>query len=427
MGNLLHLKEVCLLLAYVLNKYDKALMPCKTSKARRLLKDNKAKVVNRTPFTIQLLHGSSGYKQLITLGVDSGSKIIGLSATTESKELFSAEVTLRKDIVYLLSTRRKLRRNRRSLKTRYRKPRLLNRVKSKNKGLMAPSIENKIQTHFNIIEKIHKILPVSKIIVEIANFDIEKIKNADIQRIDCNQGEEMNFWNVREYVLFRDGHKCHGKKGCNNKILNVHHIESRKIGGDTPNNLITLCEECHHNYHKGKLKFNFKRGDSFRDAAFMGVMRWAFYNRLKELYSNVKMAYGYITKNTRITNNLPKERRVDARCISKNSLARPLDNWFYIKQVRKHNRMIHKTRILKGGLRKLNQAPYIVKGFRLYDKVKYNNQECFISGMRSRGYFDLRLLDDTKIYASASYKELRLLEIGKTLLWKVSCGNSSLT
>ena len=32
----------------------------------------------------------------------------------------------------------------------------------------------------------------------------------------------------------------------------------------------------------------------------MSIMRWAFYNRLKEVYPNVHMTYGYITKNTAI-------------------------------------------------------------------------------------------------------------------------------
>jgi len=58
------------MLVYVLNKYGKPLMPCKPRNARILLKEKKAKVVNRTPFTIQLLYGSSGYKQQVNLGVD---------------------------------------------------------------------------------------------------------------------------------------------------------------------------------------------------------------------------------------------------------------------------------------------------------------------------------------------------------------------
>lgn len=402
------------MLVYVLNNQGQPIMPCKSSKTRKLLKQNKAKVVKREPFTIQLLYGSSGYKQEINLGVDCGSKMIGLSATTKNQELFLAELELRSDIVDLISTRRQNRRTRRN-RLRYRKARFLNRVGSKNKGWLAPSIENKIQTHFNIVDKIHKLLPITNIIVETASFDIQKINNPNIEGKEYQEGNSLGFWNTREYVLFRDGHKC-CVKGCKESILNVHHIESRKVGGNAPNNLITICERHHKQYHDGKLKLDLKRGESFKDATFMGIMRWTFYNRLKEMYPNVKMTYGYITKNTRITNNLPKEHRVDARCISGNPLVKPLDYWYYIKQTRKHNRQIHKANILKGGKKKLNQSRYEVKGFRLFDKVLYDGKECFIFGRRSSGYFDLRTLNGDVIHRSASYKKLKLLSRRKSLL-----------
>lgn len=116
---------------YILNKSGEALMPCKPQKARKLLKEKKAKVVNRTPFTIQLLYGSSGYKQPVNLGVDAGSRYIGLSATTKDKELFKAEVELRQDISKLLKNRRILRRSRRNRKLRYRPARFNNRKKKR--------------------------------------------------------------------------------------------------------------------------------------------------------------------------------------------------------------------------------------------------------------------------------------------------------
>lgn len=404
------------MLAYVLNHNSKPLMPCKSSKARKLLKQAKAIVVKQEPFTIQLLQGSSGYKQTITLGVDAGSKVIGLSATTENKELYSAEVQLRSDIVDLLSTRRQSRRTRRA-RIRYRKPRFLNRVKSKNKGWLAPSIENKIQTHLTVVSNVHKILPISKIITEVASFDIQKIKNPSIAGTGYQQGEQLDFWNIREYVLFRDGHKCHGKKGCKNKILNVHHIESRKTGGDSPSNLITLCEECHDHYHQGKLKLNLKRGQVFKDATFMGIMRWSFYNKLKVLYPAVSLTYGYITKNTRITHSLPKEHRIDALCISGNPLAERLNHFYYFKKVRCHNRQIHKANLLKGGVKKLNQAQYEVKGFRLFDKVQYQGNVYYIFGRRNSGFFDIRTLDGTKVNkGSITCKFLKLVERRKTML-----------
>ena len=260
------------MLVYILNKNEKPLMPCSPRKARILLKEGKAKVIRREPFTIQLLYGSSGYKQKVNLGVDAGSKHIGLSATTEKKELFASEVKLRTDLVNLLSTRLQYRRSRRNRTTRYRKARFLNRIHRKHNGWLAPSVENKIYCHIKIIEKLHKILPIYKIIVETASFDIQKIKNPDISGKEYQKGEQLGFWNVREYVLFRDGHKCQCCKGkSKDKVLNVHHIESRKTGGNAPNNLITLCETCHKGYHKGTVKLpkSIKRGASFRDTVFM--------------------------------------------------------------------------------------------------------------------------------------------------------------
>ena len=406
------------MLAYFLNKDKNPLMPCKPSKARKLLQQKKAKVIKKEPFTIQLLYGSSGYKQDITLGVDAGSKHIGLSATTETRELYASDVELRTDIVDLLSTRRQNRRIRR-MRLRYRKPRFQNRIHAKKKGWLAPSIKQKIQCHLKVVEDIHKLLPITKIIVEVASFDIQKIANPDISGSEYQQGNQLGFWNVREYVLWRDNHNCQCCKGkTKDTILNVHHIESRKTGGDSPNNLITLCETCHQGFHNGRITLpkHIKRGMKFNDATFMGIMRWTFYNQLKENYPNVSMTYGYITKNMRIGNHLPKEHYIDARCISGNPKAEPLGYYFYQKKVRCHNRQIHKANLLKGGKKKLNQAPYLVKGFRLFDKVLYEGQMCFIFGRRSTGYFDIRKLDGTKIHSSANYKKLKLIEKRKTII-----------
>lgn len=395
-------------------------MPCSSAKARKLLKQNKAKVLRTEPFTIQLLYGGSGYKQNITLGVDAGSKHIGLSASTENKELYAADVELRNDIVDLLSTRRQYRTSRRNRKTRYRKCKFLNRVKSKNKGWLAPSVENKINTHFRVIENVYKILPITNIIVETASFDIQKIKNPSISGEQYQQGDQLGFWNVREYVLFRDGHTCQCCKGkSKDKILNVHHIESRKTGGNAPNNLITLCETCHTGYHKGTIVLpkTIKRGMKFNDATFMGIMRWSFYNRLKELYPNVSMTYGYKTKNTRVIYNLPKEHYVDALCISGHPEAERLGYFYYQKQVRENNRQIHKANMLKGGKKKLNQAPKYVKGYQLFDKVKYGTNSYYIFGRRTNGYFDIRKLDGTKVNkGNINCKYLNKLEGRTTML-----------
>ena len=405
-------------MVYVLNKDGQPLMPTtRYGKVRRMLNTKQAKVVKRCPFTIQLLYETTDIVQPISLGIDAGSKTIGTSVTTETNELYASEVKLRTDVVKNLSSRREYRRSRRNRKTRYRKARFDNR--KRNEGWIAPSIQNKIDTHLTVIDKITKILPVSEIHVEVASFDIQKIKNPDIEGVEYQQGEQLNSYNIREYVLFRDDHTCQCCKGkTKDKILNVHHIESRKTGGNAPNNLITLCKTCHDGYHKGMVQLpkTIKRGMSFRDATFMGIMRWAFYNKLKEIYPNVSLTYGYITKNNRIKYGLTKEHYNDAYCITGNFNAKPLDTFIYQKKVRCHNRQIHKANFLKGGRKKLNQASYLVHDFRLFDKVRYQDEDCFIFGRRSSGYFDIRKLDGTVIHRSASYKKLELLEARKNYL-----------
>lgn len=238
-------------------------------------------------------------------------------------------------------------------------------------------------------------MPVTKIIVETAQFDTQLLKAIDNelplpQGIDYQQGELLGFANLREYCFWRDNYTCQWCKGkSKNKILHMHHWNYwRGDHTNKPESVITLCDTCNDSKnHKPEANMLWgwepKVTKSYKDATFMSVMRWSFYKRLKEIYPNVAMTYGYVTKATRIENNLPKEHYIDARCISGNPKAKPLSDIYYQKKVRCHNRQIHKNTILKGGYRKLNQAPKYVKGFQLFDKVSYNNQECFIFARRS--------------------------------------------
>ena len=402
---------------YVLDSNGQPLMPTsRCGKVRRLLKSQKAKVVKRCPFTIQLLYETANNVQPVTLGVDAGSKHIGLSATTETDVLLEADVELRNDIVELLSTRREARCARRNRKTRYRKARFNNRTHSKHSGWLAPSVEQKIQCHVNVIRKVTAVIPVSKIIIEVAAFDTQLLKAVDNgtslpSGTDYQNGEMAGF-NTREYVLFRDNYQCrccHGKSKDN--VLEVHHIQSRKIGGDAPNNLVALCKTCHQNYHRKLIRLpeNIHRGNRYNDAAFMGIMRWTVYYRLKELYPNLSMTYGYITKNTRIRHQLPKEHYIDARCITGHPDAISDGAVYVMRKMRCHNRQIHKFNVSKGGKRKLNQAPKYVRGFQLFDKVLYKEQECFITGRRKSGYFMLKQLDGSVVHNSAKADKLKLL------------------
>lgn len=396
-------------MVYVQDIDGKPMMPTtRHGKVRRLLKANKATVVNLCPFTIQLTYKSTDHKQPVTLGIDAGAKHIGFSATTEKEELFACETILRTDIVDLLSTRYQNRRTRRS-RLRYRKPKFNNRVFSKKKGWVAPSVKQRIDSHLNEVNEIHKILPITKIVIEAAQFDTHKMKNPNISGIDYQNGEQLGFWNVREYVLFRDGHKCSYCKGkSKDLILNIHHIESRKTGGDSPSNLITLCETCHKEYHKGNIDLKVRRGKSLCGAAIMGIMKWRLYDELKSRYSNVSMTFGYITKYNRIKYGIEKSHTSDAFVISKNFNAKRIEYQYLKRLVRRHNRQIHKMKILKGGKKKNNQAPFEVFGFRLFDKVLYNNEINFIYGRRKSGNFNIRDFNGENP-KDVSYKKLKLI------------------
>ena len=391
-------------------------MPCQPRQARLLLKAGKAKVIRTVPFTLQLLHGSSGYTQEVSLGVDAGTKHIGISATTEKLALFEAEVQPRSDIQKLLATRRQFRRARRSRKTRYRQARYRNRKKPK--GWLAPSVKDKVDCHVKTIRFVQTILPIRKIIIEVAQFDLQKLQHPEIEGERYQQGPQLGFWNVREYVLWRDDHQCQWCKGTSkDRILNVHHIESRKTGGNRPENLITLCETCHKRLHRthqeGKLH---QKQKGLRDATQMGIIRWYIYEQAKALFPQVHLTYGYQTKYMRIAHQLEKSHLVDARCISVHPLAQSDGVWYLVKRVRRNNRQLQKATIRKGGQRQRNTAPRYVHGFRLFDCVKYQKQVCFIFGRRSSGYFDLRLLDGTKIHASASVKKLVTVQRSSTYL-----------
>lgn len=403
-------------MVYVQDIDGKPLMPTERyGKVRRLLDCGRAEVVCRCPFTIRLSYDTTKHVQRVTLGVDAGSKHIGLSATTEKKELYAAQCDVRTDVTELLATRRELRSSRRNRTTRYRKARFDNRRRSEN--WLTPSVRCKVDEHLRIIGKVHSILPITKTVVEVAQFDAQRIKNQEIKGTGYQEGDQLGFGNVREYVLFRDGHECqhcHGKS--KDKVLNVHHLESRKTGGNAPNNLITLCETCHKAYHRGEFELKVKRGTSLRDAACMNIMRWAVYNALTARYANVHLTYGYKTKQTRIENGIEKTHNADAYCVSGNVKARRSVEIFRHRFVRRHNRQIHKLTILKGGIRKANQAARFVKGFQLFDKVRYNGIECFVTGRRTSGSMYLRDFDGNTVNAGAGWKRIALVSRTRTLL-----------
>lgn len=325
-------------MVYVKSKDGKPLMPCSARKARVLLKASKAKIVNHQPFTIALSYGSSGYKQSISLGVDSGYNHIGFSAITAGRELFSGDLKLLENMSERLTQRRKYRRTRRN-RLRYRKPLFLKDTKSK--GWLAPSIEHKKETHVRFIEQMKAILPINKITIEVANFDIQKIKNPEILGKEYQNGEQKGFDDLREYILHRDQHQCQNPK-CKGKseILQVHHLGYYKSDrSDRPENLITLCTHCHtpDNHQKGGFLYGWKpKLKGFREATFMSMVRWRL---VKEL--NIEHTYGTQTKFKRKQLKLEKSHHNDAFAIAGGTTQKrcqPIN----ICQKRKNNRELEK-------------------------------------------------------------------------------------
>ena len=334
-------------MTYVIAKDGTPLMPTeRRGKVRHLLREGKAKVVRNKPFTIQLTYETTHYTQPITLGVDSGHKHIGFSAVTEKEEVLSGEAELRDDVSELIKEKgmyRRIRRNR----LRYREPKFDNRISSRKETLrkgikeswLAPSIKHKLDTHIRFIEFIKKILPITEIIIEVAKFDTQKIKNPNIEGIEYQQGEQQNFYNLREYILYRDNYTCQ-LCGKINVPLEVHHIGYWK-GERTnrPSNLITLCTKCHDpkNHLKGGKLYGMKPVQKpLKEATFMSTVRWKLVNAL-----GCKYTYGYITKSKRIKLNLDKTHYNDAFCIAGGTRQRRIEP-IYFEQIRRNNRSLEK-------------------------------------------------------------------------------------
>jgi len=307
---------------------------------------------------------------------------------------------LRGDIVKLNSERRQYRRARRS-RLWHRQPRFDNR--KKDKGWLAPSIQHKLDSSLKLTGKVKEILPIAKINVEVTAFDIAKIKNPDIEGEGYQNGVQKNFWNTREYVLFRDNHICQVCKGkSKDPVLEVHHLESRKTGGDRPDNLIALCNTCHSKVSKGKFYLNVKIPKGFKAETFMNTVRWKLVNRLKELGNSVSHTYGYITKSKRIEIGLEKNHVNDAFVIAGGTTQERCSS-FTVNQTRRNNRRLQTNR--KGYRPSIRRKRYELQP---NDLVRYDNTEKRVKGVFNYGTW-VRLDDGV----NTNVKNVEVLKYGK--------------
>ena len=385
-------------------------MPCENVVARLLLKENKAKVKRKCPFTIQLKYDSTEYTQEVVLGQDTGSKHIGTACVANNKVLYQSQVELRDDIKAKMDRRRQARKFRRNRKTRYRKIRFLNRRTSTKKDRLPPSVRHKVQAHIDEIEFCKKLLPISKIVLEVSQFDTHLIKNPaliseKLKHWAYQKGFNYEFSSRREAVLHRDNYTCQccGKK---NIRLEVHHIIYRSNGGtDDENNLITLCENCHSKVHDGDIILNKKpKKMTLKHATHMSIIR----SQLFKIYSDAIETFGFVTKENRNHLDLSKDHYIDACVIASGGKNfKPNDEIFYKRRVAKQNRQMTK------GIRGEKKIPLgKIYGFRKFDKVRYLGQECYIKARRSSGNFVLMDIFNNNIdfrniggKANPSYRE----------------------
>ncbi len=387
---------------YVLNKDKTPLMPTDPPKARIMLKQGKAKVVSKLPFTIRLTYQiENPVLQEIVAGMDTGSKVIGSAAVANNEVLYSAEVQIRNDVTRKMKDRKGYRIARRRRKTRYRQCRFENRANSKREGRIAPAVKSKIDSHHREKKQIESILPISKWIVETASFDIHKISNSEVNGVGYQNGPLKNFYNDKAYAMFRDGYECQSGENIKHSVkLNAHHIIFRsKQGLDTHWNLLTLCETCHENYHKGlfTLKQEGKKSNT-KHAAHIGIIK----SQLLKSNWVFEETFGYETKYKR-ENVLssPKSHLNDAIAICCN------DN--QVPKMNQHN-IYTKRHIAKGNYQRTfgNRSEFRypkgkLYGYRTWDYINTPSGRGFIKSRRTRGIFILSDINGKQIIKKGSF------------------------
>jgi len=309
----------------VLDRYKKPLSPCRPVTARKLLKANKAAVFRLFPFTIILRKVVEETPEPMTIKLDPGSKTTGIALIQGDKIVWGAELTHRGQVIKAsLESRRSLRRGRRNRKTRYRKPRFLNRKRSE--GWLAPSLQHRVETTLTWVRKLIKLVPINSIVQELVRFDLQKLENPEISGIEYQQGQLAGY-EVREYLLEKWDRKC-AYCGVENVPFEVEHIHPKSKGGtDRISNLAIACHNC--NQEKGNrdirdflsgkpdlLNRILKQAKSpLKDATAVNSTRWALFNRLKEMGLPVLTGSGGLTKFNRTRLNLPKAHWIDASCV----------------------------------------------------------------------------------------------------------------
>ena len=393
-------------MVYVISQNNEPLMPCTNVIARLLLKQGKAKVKRKEPFTIKLMYETSTYTQNLTLGVDTGSGTIGTAVANDNGDIvYMSEVIVRNDVTDKMTKRAKYRRNRRNRKTRYRKARFNNRANSIKKDRFSPTMQSKLHSHVKEIEYIKSILPVTTIVFETGQFDTHLMKNPSlanpkVKHWGYQKGTNYGFENTKAMVLNRDNYTCQCCKGKHkDSKLEVHHIIFRGQGGsDEESNLITLCHTCHKDLHSGKIikELSGKTKGNLKYATQMNLIRKQLFNTYPEAIET----FGYVTKANRLQLGIEKEHYYDACVIATNGQPFKIMSNLYKKKCIPCGDF-QKTKGVRSEQRIVTDK---ILGFRKFDKVRYFGKEYFIKGRMSTGYAVLMDIEGNKIDFSSMPK-----------------------
>jgi 5-methylcytosine-specific restriction endonuclease McrA len=308
---------------FVLDKNKQPLDPCHPARARQLLREKRATIFRRYPFTILLK--DRALEETVThahqVKLDPGSRTTGIAMVREgdNKVLWAAELAHRGlAIKAALDDRRAIRRGRRNRKCRYRPPRFDNRRRPD--GWLPPSLESRVANLQTWVRRLAWSAPVESISMELVKFDTQAMQNPEISGVEYQQGDLMGY-EIREYLLEKWGRKC-AYCGQTEVPLEVEHIVPKSRGGSNRvSNLTLSCHKC--NQEKGSrtatefghLKIQAAARQPLKDTAAVNTTRWELWHSLSESGLPVHCGTGGRTKYNRTLFGLPKAHWIDAACV----------------------------------------------------------------------------------------------------------------
>ncbi|MDJ0798398.1 MAG: RNA-guided endonuclease IscB [Calothrix sp. MO_167.B12] len=317
---------------FVIDSEKRPATPIHPAQARQLLRNKKAAVYRRYPFTLILKETRpDSLVQPIRLKIDPGAKHTGIALVNDGTGdvVFAAQLKHRGFAIRdALSSRRQLRRSRRNRQTRYRKPRFLNRTRPE--GWLAPSLKSRIENIKTWVNKLRKFAPINAISQELVRFDMQLMRNPDIQGKEYQQGTLAGY-ETREYLLEKWNRQC-AYCGVKDVPLQIEHIHPRGKGGSNSiTNLTLSCQKCNTKKGTKDIKDFLKKDPSrlerilkqakrsLADAAAVNTTRFALLEVLKATGLLVETGSGGLTKFNRCQQNLEKSQWLDAACVGKST------------------------------------------------------------------------------------------------------------